>query len=78
MAGQTEEQLSAIDFIGAEVEEGPQKVSKPALVCGGFDVSRQRSQEQKTVGYLEGLKGLIAFEAFLWVFFRTVVPGAVF
>lgn len=76
MNQQADEQLTPADFVGAEIENGPLKVSKAVKVCGKLDLTRERSNCQETVGYLEGLKGLIAFEAFLWVFFRTIIPGS--
>lgn len=75
---QHEEQLDDADFVGAEVENDPKTYTPLAKVFGDWGNYRPAGQPQKTIGYLEGLKGLIAFEAFLWVFFRTIVPGAVF
>lgn len=64
------------------LQEAPAAYQKPvsrmADIFGSFDLHRQPTQPQRTVGYLEGLKGLMALEAFLWVFMRTIVPGAVF
>lgn len=73
-----DEHLDDSDFVGAEIEREPTKASKLAGVFGRIDNSRAPSEPQPTIAYIEGLKGLIAFEAFLWVFFRTIVPGAVF
>lgn len=72
-----DEALDASDFVGAEVPP-PTTTGKLAGVFGALSTHRIPNQPQKTLGYYEGLKGLIAFEAFLWVFMRTVVPGAVF
>lgn len=73
-----EENLDETDFVGAEIEGHSQKATLLAGVFGSLDNCRQSAHPQKVIGYLEGLKGVIAFEAFLWVFMRTIVPGAVF
>ena len=74
--GNDEPELNDSDFVGAEIESPKQNPMQ--RVFGDFGLYRQAEQEQKTVGYLEGLKGVFAFEAFLWLFLRCIVPGATF
>lgn len=74
-----DDQLNEQDFVGADLDrERLTRRQKLANFFGGVAGYRKSSQPRHNVGYLEGLKGLIAIEAFLWVFFRTIVPGAIF
>lgn len=74
-----DEQLNEQDFVGADFDrERLTRRQKLANFFGGVAGYRHSSQPRHNVGYLEGLKGLIAFEAFLWVFMRCIVPGATF
>ncbi|BFZ57695.1 hypothetical protein PYCC9005_004748 [Savitreella phatthalungensis] len=71
------QELDDSDFVGAEIGDTKEQ-GKLGRIFGGWDVYRQPEQAQACVGYLEGLKGVFAFEAFLWVFLRVIVPGATF
>jgi peptidoglycan/LPS O-acetylase OafA/YrhL len=72
-----DEQLDDTDYVGADLS-GPSKREKMSSIFGTAGNAYKPMQPREVITYLEGLKGLIAFEAFLWVFMRTFVPGASF
>ncbi|ORY76055.1 hypothetical protein BCR37DRAFT_383611 [Protomyces lactucae-debilis] len=72
-----DEQLDETDYVGADLT-GPSPREKMAAILGTVDNVYKPLQPRETIAYIEGFKGLIAFEAFLWVFMRTIVPGASF